>query len=159
MQVHLTEEQIVESLLGAKDASAQEHLAACPACSQELDRLRRATSTLRDSVRSQAEQPEGFWTRQRASAASRISGRSVSPLTWAAAFAAAILAATLIHEPRPVVPATPPADPDQALLVSVEQAVNRQVPQALAPAGLITQEITRNLKPAVPNRQSKGESQ
>jgi len=159
MQAHLTEEKIFESLLEAKDTSALEHLAACPACAREFDRLRRATSALRDSARSQAEQPEGFWTRQRASAASRISGHSVSPLTWAAAIAAAVLAATLVHEPRPVVPTSPPVDPDQALLVSVERAVNRQVPQALAPAALITQEITRNLKPAVSNRQSKGVSQ
>ena len=161
MQAHLTEEEIFESLVETQDAdaAAREHLAACPACSQELDRLRRTTSALRDSARAQAEQPEGFWTRQRASAASRTSRRSVSPLTWAAAIAVAGLAATLIHEPRPAVPATPPPDPDQVLLVSVEQAVNRQVPQALAPATLITQEITRNLKPAVSDRQSKGVSQ
>ena len=159
MQAHLTEETIFESLLGAGDASAQQHLAACPACAQRLDRLRRTTAALRDSARAQAERPESLWTRQRASAASRTSRRSVSPLTWAAAIAVAGLAATLIHEPRPAVPASPPADPDQLLLVSVEQAVNRQVPQALAPAALLTQEITRNVKPAVPNRQSKGESQ
>jgi hypothetical protein len=164
MQAHLTDEQLFESLLGeslleTRDAAAQEHLAVCSVCSEELARLRRATSSLRDSAHVQAERPEGFWTRQRSSAASRLSGRSVSPLTWAAALAAAILAATLLQEPRPVVPATPASDPDQALLVSVERAVNRQVPQALAPAALITQEITRNLKPAVPNRQSKGVSQ
>jgi hypothetical protein len=159
MQTHLTEEKIFESLLGTQDASAQEHLAACPVCSRELDRLRRATSALRDSARAQAEQPEGFWIRQRSSAASRISERPDRPLVWAAVIAAAVLAATLIHEPRPAAPPKPPVDPDQALLVSVERAVNRQVPQALAPATLITQEITRNLKPAVSDRQSKGESQ
>lgn len=159
MQAHLTEEQLFESLLEARDAATLQHLAACPACSGELDRLRRATSALRDSARAQAEQPEGFWARQRTSAASRLSGRPAHPLTWAAAVAAAVLAAMLLQEPRPVAPATPAPDPDQALLVSVEQAVNRQVPQALAPAALITQEIARNLKPAVPNRPSKGESQ
>ena len=135
------------------------HLAACPACSQELDRLRRVTSALRDSARAQAEQPESFWARQRSAAASRVSGRSVRPLAWAAAIAVAVLAATLLREPRPAAPPAPTVDPDQALLVSVEQAVNRQVPQALAPAALLTQEMSRNLKPAVPNRQSKGESQ
>jgi hypothetical protein len=150
---HLTDDQLFESLLEGNDADAREHLDACPACAAELDRLRRATSALRNSARSQAERPDAFWTRQRASAASRISGRTVSPLSWAAALAVAVLAATLLNEPRPVAPV-----PDQALLVSVEQAVNRQVPQALAPAALLTQEITRNVKPAVPNRRSKGES-
>lgn len=159
MQAHLTEEQIFESLLEAKDASVLQHLAACPACSQELDCLRRAASALRDSARVGAERPEGFWARQRNSAASRIFGRPVRPLAWAAAIAVAVLAATLIQEPRPVVPPAPAPDPDQALLVSVERAVNRQVPQALAPAALLTQEITRNLKPTGPVRQSKGETQ
>lgn len=159
MQAHLTEEQIFESLLEAKDAAALRHLAACPACSGELDRLRLATTTLRASANTQAERPEGFWARQRSSAAARNSGRAVRPLAWAAALAAAVLAAMLVQEPRPVVPATPTPDPDQALLVSVERAVNRQVPRALAPAALLTQEISRNVKPTGPVRQSKGESQ
>lgn len=162
MQAHLTEEQIFESLLDTKDgkdAAALEHLAACPACSGELDRLRRATSALRDSARAQAERPEGFWAGQRSIAASQTFEHSARPLAWAAALAAAVLVATLLQEPRPVAPVTPPTDPDQALLVAVEQATHRKVPQALAPAALLTQEISRNVKPAGPGRQSKGESQ
>ena len=158
MQAHLTEEQIFESLLEAKNASGLAHLTACSACSGDLERLRRATSSLRDSARAQAERPEDFWARQRSSAASRISRRAVRPLAWTAAVAAAILAATLLQEPRPVPPAMPATDPDQALLVSVQRAVSRQVPQALAPAALLTQEISRNVKPTGSGRQSKGES-
>ena len=70
----------------------------------------------------------------------------------------AVLAAMLLQEPRPVAPAAPAPDPDHALMVAVEQATRREVPQALAPAALLTQEISRNLKPAVPSRRSKGES-
>lgn len=163
MPAHLTEEQFFNSLLEespleTQDAAARQHLAACSACSGELDRLHRATSSLRDSAHAQAERPEGFWIRQRRSAASRISGRAARPLAWAAAVAVALLAATLLREPRPAVPAAPSPDPDHALMVAVEQATRRDIPQALAPAALLTQEISRNLKPAVPNRQSKGES-
>ena len=158
MQAHLTEEQIFESLLEPKDAAAQEHLAACAACSSELARLRQETSVLRDSARVQAEKPEAFWTRQRAAASVRSPQSSVRPLAWAATVAVALLAATLLHEPRPVAPATPPPDPDHALMVAVEQATRREVPQALAPAALLTQEISRNVKPTGPGRQSKGES-
>lgn len=158
MQAHLSEKQIFESLLETRNASALEHLAACSACSGELERLRRATGALHDFARTQGDRPEDFWTRQRSSAASRISGRDASALTWAAAVAAAILAAMLLQEPRPAPPAMPATDSDQALLVSVERAVNRQVPQALAPAALLTQEISRNVKPTGPARQSKGES-
>jgi hypothetical protein len=157
MQAHLSEKQIFESLLETRNASALEHLAACSACSGELERLRRATGALRDFARTQGDRPEDFWTRQRSSAASRISGRAASPLTWAAV-AAAVLAAMLLQKPRPAPPAMPATDSDQALLVSVERAVNRQVPQALAPAALLTQEISHNVKPTGPARQSKGES-
>ena len=59
-------------------------------------------------------------------------------------------------EPLPVV--EPLADPDHDLMVAVEQATRRDVPQALAPAALLTQEISRNAKPTGPGRQSKGES-
>ena len=158
MKAHLTGEQLLESLLQAPDASALEHLADCPACSGTLARLRRATLSLRGSAQAQAEKPEAFWTRQRSAAASRITRHPGRPLAWAAALAASVLAAMLIQEPRPVPPATPPPDPDQVLLVSVERALHRQLPQALAPAALLTQEISRNVKPA-PVRQSKGESQ
>ena len=159
MQAHLSEEQIFEALLAGDAAAANQHLAGCSACAAELDRLRRATAALRHSARTQAERSESFWSRQRRSAASRISRPAVRPLTWVAAIAAAILAAMLLPEPRPVAPAQPATDPDQALLVSVERAVNRQVPQALAPATLLTQEMSRNLKPTVPHRHPKGEPQ
>ena len=161
MQAHLTEEQIFESLLetnDAKDTAVLEHLAACPACSGELNRLRTVTSTLRDSARAQAEKPEGFWARQRSAAASHSSETAARPLAWAAALAAAVLAATLLQEPRPVPPALPAPDPDHALMVAVEEATRREVPQALAPMALLTQEISRNVKPTGPGRQSKGDS-
>jgi anti-sigma factor RsiW len=159
MDSHLSDAQLFEALLGNSSPRVKAHLASCPECRARLERLRSLTAAFRDSAHTQAERPEAFWARQRSVAAARISGRPVGPLAWAAAIAAAVLAAMLIQEPRPVVPVTPATDPDQALLVSVEQAVNRRVPQALAPAALLTQEITRNVKPAVPNRQSKGESQ
>jgi len=120
--------------------------------------MRRATSALRDSARAQSEKPESFWTRQRATVVARNPQSRVRPLAWAATIAVAVLAATLLHEPRPVAPATPPPDADHALMVAVEQATRRDVPRALAPAALLTQEISRNVKPTGPGRQPKGES-
>lgn len=159
MEGHLSESQLFESLLGNAGPGAEAHLAACAECRPRLEQLRAATAALGASARTQAEKPDAFWTRQRAAAAARISGHAVRPLAWTAALAAAVLAAMLLQEPRPVVPAQPSLDPDQALLVSVERAVNRQVPQALAPAALLTQEISRNAQPSGPGRQSKGEPQ
>ena len=159
MNTHLTEEQLFEALLGAKDAAAAQHIAACPECGRQLERLCSATGALRDSARAQAEKPEGFWTRQRTAASVRTSQHPARPLAWAAAIAVAMLAATLLQEPRPAPPSTSAPDPDQALMVAVERATQRQLPQALEPAALLTQEISRNVKPTGPGRQSKGESQ
>lgn len=158
METRLSDSRLFEALLGARDPGAEAHLESCPECRGRLERLRSATASLRDSVRASAEKPEGFWVRQRSAAAARSTRQPVRPLAWAAAMAAAVLAATLLQEPRPVAPAAPPPDPDHALMVAVEQATRREVPQALAPAALLTQEISRNLKPASPSRQAKGES-
>ena len=157
MTTHLTEEQLFESLLGARDAGAAQHIAACPACRGQLERLRAATAAMRDSARTQAGKPEGFWARQRSAAVARGSQLSVRPLAWAAAVTVAVLAGMLVQEPRPAPP--PPPDPDHALMVAVQRAVNREVPQALEPVALLTQEMSRNAKLTSPSRQSKGESQ
>ena len=159
MNTHLTEEQLFESLLGAQDAAAAQHIAACTECGSQLERLRSATGALRDSARAQAEKPEGFWTSQRSTAAACSLQFSVRPLAWAAAIAVAVLAAMVLQEPRPAAPSTPAPDPDQALMVAVERATRRQLPQALEPAALLTREISRNVKPTGPGRQTKGESQ
>ena len=159
MTTHLTDEQLFESLLGTRDAGAAQHVAACPACRGQFERLRAATAALRDSSRTQAEKPEGFWARQRSAAVAQSSQLSVRPLAWATAVAVAVLAGMLVQEPHPAAPASPPPDPDHALMVAVQRAVNREVPQALEPVALLTQEMNRNAKPTSPSRQSKGESQ
>lgn len=159
MEDHLSDGQLFETLLGSASPRVEAHVAACAECRGRLERLRSAVSALRRSAHAQAEKPEPFWTRQRAAAAARASQSPARPMTWAAALAVAVLAALLLQEPRPVVQPAPATDPDQALLVSVESALNRQVPQALAPAALLTQEISRNVKPAGPSRHSKGEPQ
>jgi predicted anti-sigma-YlaC factor YlaD len=159
MDSHLSDAQLFEALLGNSSPRVKAHLASCPECRARLERLRSLTAAFRDSAHTQAERPEAFWTRQRAAAAARSSQPLVRPMTWVAAIAAAVLAAMLLQEPRPSPPVAPAPDPDQALLVSVESALTRQVPQALAPAELLTQEISRNVKPAEPGRQSKGEPQ
>ncbi len=158
MDAHLSDSQLFEVLLENLNPRIEAHIAGCDECRGRLERLRSVTSALRYSAQAQAEKPEGFWTRQRALADARSPQSSVRPLAWTAALAVAVLAATLLQEPRPVAPVTPPADPDHALLVAVEQATRREVPQALAPAALLTQEISRNLKSTGPGRQSKGES-
>ena len=159
MDTHLSDTQLFEALLGNTNPRGEAHLTSCPECRTHLEQLRSATAALGSSARAQAEKPEGFWTHQRTAAAARRSELPARPLAWAATIAAAILAAMLLQEPHPAPTATATPDPDQALLVAVERATRRQVPQALEPAALLTQEISRNVKPTGPGRRSKGEPQ
>ena len=159
METHLSDGQLFEALLGDSNPMVEAHLASCAECRQRMEQLRTTVAAVRRSAHAQAEKPEGFWARQRSAAATRTSRSPARPLAWAAVIAVAILATTLLQQPRPVAPVTSPGDPDQELLISVERATSRQVPQALAPASLITEEISRNVKPAGPGRQSKGEPQ
>src|SRR5574341_161720 len=146
MTDHMSDGQLFESLLGNASPRVEAHIAACSECRGRLERLRSAVSALRASAHADAEKPDAFWTRQRAAAA-RGSLPLARPMTWAAAIAAAVLAAVLLQEPRPVVPAAPAPAPPRAPLVSGGRAVKRPVPQALAPAALLPQELSRNSGP------------
>jgi predicted anti-sigma-YlaC factor YlaD len=143
----LSDEQLAEELTNpfAADAAACEHLAACPACREEYESLRRGLARYREEARAAAERPESFWLRQRTTLATRNAGRPASRrLSWAAVAAVVVLTAVLLIEKTPPQQPTPAADPDHALLVDVEHSVRRQVPRALEPAALLAQEVSRS---------------
>lgn len=100
-----------------------------------------------ESVRAAAERPEGFWRTQRTAIAERIQGTQQATslrLAWVASLALVVIAATLlVQAPAPAAPVAA-YDPDHDLLVGVERAVRRPVPQALEPARLLAQEIERS---------------
>jgi hypothetical protein len=101
--------------------------------------------TLPDSLRSATERPEWFWKRQQTTIRARVAERQawVRPAaTWAATMALFLLAMLLLRgRPAPVVQKAH-VDPDQELLVAVEQAVQSDVPSALEPAAILAQEIS-----------------
>ena len=146
MQKHLTDEQLAEQLTElAGDAAAREHFAACPACRDEHESLRRILIDYRDETRAAAQLPESFWQRQQAAIAARWDRRPMlRRLTWAAAVAIVVLAALLLIEKTPPAAPAPEADPDQVLLVEVEHSVRRELPRALEPAALLAQEVGRS---------------
>jgi hypothetical protein len=117
-------------------------------CDEVAKGFSRKMSSLPDSARMLTEQPEAFWTRQRAAIRSRIaveqaSRRPLKRFVLASALSLAILAGLLLRTssaPAPVV--APQADPDQELLMSVEEAIQSNGPQALAPAALLAEEIS-----------------
>jgi hypothetical protein len=117
-------------------------------CDEVLTEFSRRMSSLPDSARILTEQPEAFWTRQRAAIRSRIaveqaSRRPLKPVILASALSLIILAGLLLRmSSAPVRVAEPQNDPDQQLLISVEQAIQSNGPDALAPAGLLAEEIS-----------------
>jgi len=124
--------------------------------SEILDRdqqhLRRTLDNLPEWARAAAEHPDAFWERQQAqirkcipAVPGRSSARTVT--AWAGAFAVILLAILLLHnrpEPRP---SRVQSDPDQELLVAVEQTLQSGVPQALEPAAMLADEINSSGQP------------
>jgi hypothetical protein len=67
-------------------------------------------------------------------------------LAWAGAVGVLVLAA-LLMEKSPPASQVAVADADHALLVEVERTVRRELPRALEPAALLTQEMSQAVKP------------
>jgi len=151
MQEHLTDEQLVDQLAGRNEAGPREHLAACAACRNEAESLRRVLACYREDYQqvpcASMEPPEGLWPWQYTAIATPWAER-LAPrwLAWAAAVAMVVLAAVLLVQKTP--PAQPVAqadpDPDHALLVDVERSVRRELPRALEPAALLAHEVGRD---------------
>ena len=114
----------------------------------EPDEFKEGFEIFGESMRTVAERPEAFWAGQRA----RVSEIIRKPvrhsvlrpvLLWAPAAVVILLCFFLFvgksKDPMPDLA----AGADQSLLVEVEQALDRNYPEALAPAARIAREIDR----------------
>lgn len=144
-QQHLSEEQWSSVLLGMGRAEEQAHLAECPLCSAEEQRLRAALAGFGEAARDAAERPEAFWAWQRGAIAGRLAAKKTDSrrLVWAGAMAVVVLLASALLRQPPPEPVTAQVDPDHALLVDVERSMRSEVPEALAPATLLANEMSR----------------
>jgi hypothetical protein len=149
MNGHLSDEQWAAAVFGENDEAAAKHLAECATCPAGVSRLAAATNAARARRRQAAEQPEAFWQRQREAIRARLAEQHpVQPWRrwiWATATVVLILAASalLSHNHTPPARAPAPADPDDALLLNVQQSIRSDLPQALRPAALLTEEMNR----------------
>jgi hypothetical protein len=114
--------------------------------------LRPTLSTLQEWAQTAGERPDAFWERQQAEIRKHIaavpvrsSAQAVTP--WAGAFAVFLLAIFLLHSSPAPRPSRAQSDPDQELLVAVEQTVQSGLPQALEPAAMLADEISRSSQP------------
>ncbi len=140
---HLNDDQWSEWLTGDDSAALGEHLSACPDCLAEEERLRSALGQFQRDTHTAAVRHEGFWHSQRAAISERLlRERPSRRLAWAAAFAVIVLSALLLTS-KTSPPPMAQGDPDQDLLVDVARSVEREVPRALEPAALVTQDLAR----------------
>jgi hypothetical protein len=138
---HLSSEQLSEMIFD----SDQRH-------------LRPTLDALPQWARAATEHRDAFWEQQQAEIRNRIAavpGRSSARTVtaWAGAFAVVLLAIFLVYTSPAPRPSRTPTDPDQELLVAVEQSVQSGLPQALEPAALLADEISGGGQPIpTPNR-------
>jgi hypothetical protein len=124
---------------------------------RDQQRLQQTLRALPERARAATEHPAAFWERQQAEIRKRIAampeGSSWQPVTaWAGAFAVVVLAILLLHNGPQPRPSRAESDPDQELLVAVEQTVQSGVPQALEPAAMLAEEISHGQPISTPNR-------
>ncbi len=156
MNTHATEQEITESLAGTAGRGS-DHVASCATCRTEVGELRHTISAARQHLDAEVERDEIFWARQRIAIQDRlpaarrgfISAQIVAAAVVLLFVAALLLARTprlydaapvaAVHPVHAVQQATNDAA-DDLLLQSVANDVDRDVPMALAPAALMTQE-------------------
>jgi hypothetical protein len=149
MNGHLSDEQWAAAVLNQSDESAAQHLAECAACRVEVTAFAAAAGAAQLQGRQVMERPESFWRRQREGINARLAtGDFAHPWRrwmWVTATVTLILLATTVlsRKSAPPAPTAAEADPDDALLLSVQQSIQSDLPQALRPAALLTQEIDR----------------
>ena len=111
---------------------------------QQTGRADAEIAVFAEAVRGEAERPPSFWLAQRVAIAGRIQGserKASLRLAWAASLALVVIATSLLAQAPLPAASVAAYDPDHELLVGVERAVRRPVPQALEPARLLAQEI------------------
>jgi predicted anti-sigma-YlaC factor YlaD len=148
MSGHLSDEQWAAAVLDEGGQAAADHLSGCAACREEARSFAEAMAGARASIRKAAEQPESFWREQREGITTRlVDHASYQPwkrFVWVTATVTLVLLATTLLS-RNKAPSLPEsnAESDDALLLSVQQSIASDLPQALQPAALLTEEIDR----------------
>lgn len=149
MSEHLSDEQWAAVVLNEIDETAAKHLAVCATCRENIESFRAAAGAAQARVRRVLERPEAFWRRQHQSISARVERRNFfgpwKRLVWVAASIILIVlsSALLSRNGAPPVQTAAQTDSDDALLLSVRQSIQSDLPQALKPASLLTEEMYR----------------
>ena len=155
MNTHFEHDELTDAAAGLLGTERLGHLEGCEACRRRVDDLQASLKQWRERASGAAVRPEAEWTRQRNQIMARV-GEQRRASTWRLIFAGALAAATAAlifalvplkpHHPQPQ---TNPAAitssvSDEQLIQSVEAALDRETPEALEPATLLTKDIDRS---------------
>jgi hypothetical protein len=147
MSGHLSDEQWAAAALHESEEAVADHRSECPACQEELRLWAEAIAGARAEILGAAEQPESFWRQQRTRLAARLAGREFHQpwkrLVWVTVTVTLVLLASALlsrNNARPFPKGR--TDPDDALLLSVQQSIQSDLPQALRPAALLAREMS-----------------
>lgn len=115
----------------------------------DQQQLRPALEALPAWARTAAARPDAFWERQQVDIRKRIArlprrSSTQAATAWAGALAMLLLAIFLLSDSPAPRPSSAQNDPDQELLIAVEQTVQSGVPYALEPAAMLAEEINRS---------------
>jgi hypothetical protein len=132
---HLNNEELSEMILDSDQRHLQSALGGLPEC-----------------ARAATERPDVFWDEQQAQIRKRIAAVSTRTskrtiIAWAGAFGVILLATLLLYNHPQPRPSRVQNDPDQELLVAVEQTVQSGIPRALEPAAMLADEINNGSQP------------
>ncbi len=113
---------------------------------QDLGDLKGILQKFQSSVHAAAERPDFFWRRQHNSIMAKLGAPASSPeyrrvLLWVPVAAVVVLCLFFFVENSKAPTPDLAAGSDQNLLIEVEQALDRDCPEALAPAALLSREI------------------
>lgn len=145
---HLNDEQMTEWLLGSATDEIGVHVNGCPQCRAELEELHGTIGRYAGLMRARAQErtlgaviPARKPSHKSSHKDDRLwTGR----LSWAASAALLVFAVLLLAiTPSPRQRVAPAQDADDALLMEIQRDLDREVPQALAPAALLAAERNR----------------
>lgn len=144
MNAHLQDQQLADWILGTRDPEAARHVTHCDACRTSIDDLDSYISDYRDTIASETDRDQIFWSQQATAIHNRLGARRFTPvLRWACATMMMLVVSAMFLVTRMPLPQQQVATSDSAddvLLQQVENDVAREYPIALAPAALIAEE-------------------
>ncbi|MGE5325489.1 MAG: hypothetical protein ACM3NO_00505, partial [Deltaproteobacteria bacterium] len=143
---HLQERTFASWAHDPTDALAVAHLSECEACRKEAVDFRRKLTAFREAIVALGEERPLEWSVP-SDAQARRSLLPLAIMTWAPRLVLATLVlafAILTFRPKPAPPPAPTPSDDQALLLSVDEALSRSVPKALAPVEYMVSEANQS---------------